>query len=414
MNELKLIGPFKQLITLDGLPLKGPLQDDQLEIIVEGGIVIEGNIIHETGKFKDLLAVYYISIESFEETDSSYVVMPGLVDSHTHICWAGSRASDFAMRLSGKTYQEIAALGGGIWYTVTQTRAMPVDDLAEITAQHANWLLKRGTTTIEVKSGYGLDFDNEVKMLESVNRAKKSTEAELIPTCLAAHIKPHDFDGSSEAYLEWIVQELLPEIKRRSLCRRADIYIDKGAFEIKESLHFLKQARKSGFEITAHVDQFMSGGIKATLEAGTLSADHLEVISDENIRLLAMSDTVAVVLPGSSIGLGIDFAPARKLLNAGASLAIASDWNPGSAPMGNLLAEASIMGIYEKLSMAEILAGITFRAAKALNLRDRGIIKKGMIADFIAFPCSDYREILYCQGSLLPELIWKNGKRTAE
>lgn len=414
MNELKLIGPFKQLLTLDGLTLKGPLQDNQLEVINDGGILIKGNIIRETGKFKDLLAAYYNSIESFEEIDSSYVLMPGFVDVHTHICWAGSRANDYAMRLQGMTYQEIAGHGGGIWHTVKCTREMPADTLAELTALRANQLLHRGVTTIEVKSGYGLDYDNEIKMLESIRKAAEVTDAELIPTCLAAHIKPPDFSGTTDDYLKGLLHKLLPEVKKKNLSRRVDIYIDKGAFEPEESLHFLMQAKKLGFEITAHADQFEPGGIKAALEARSLSADHLEVISEESIKLLAGSKTVAVVLPGSSLGLGIKFAPARKLLDAGASLTIASDWNPGSAPMGNLLAEASILGIYEKLKTAEIFAGVTFRAAHALNLSDRGILKTGMKADFIAFPCSDFRDILYYQGSLLPEIVWKNGKRTAD
>ncbi len=414
MNELKLIGPFKQILTLNGLPLRGPLKDDQLEVITDGGILIEGNIIRETGRFKDLLSAYYTLIESFEETDSSYVLIPGLVDAHTHICWAGSRAIDYALRLQGMTYQEIAGRGGGIWHTVSCTREITEDDLAELTAVRANQLLHRGITTVEVKSGYGLDFDNEIKMLKSIHKANESTDAELVPTCLAAHIKPHDFNGTSADYLNWVLSNLLPAIKEMNLSRRVDIYIDKGAFETGESLHFLKQAGKLGFDITAHADQFMPGGIKAALDAGALSADHLEVITDENIGLLARSNTIPVVLPCSSLGLGVKYAPARRLLDAGTSLAVASDWNPGSAPMGNLLAGASILGMYEKLSTAEIFAGITFRAAHAINLPDRGILKTGMKADFVAFPCSDYREILYYQGSLLPEIIWKNGKQATQ
>jgi imidazolonepropionase len=409
MDEIKLIGPFSQLLTMDNIPLKGSIADDQLEIIKDAGMLVKGGNILETGRFKDLLVAHYATMESLEEMDHPVVAMPGLMDAHTHICWAGSRAGDYALRLAGKNYLEISAAGGGIWHTVTHVRGASVEELAESTALRAEKMLQHGITTAEVKSGYGLDMPNELKMLESIRLASEKTRADLVPTCLAAHIRPRDFNGSSEDYLLEIIRELLPAVLESRLARRTDIYIDEGAFTPDEAIIYLTAARNLGFELVVHADQFSRGGAEVAVAMKAMSADHLEVSTDTDIKILAESGVIPVALPGSSLGLGIGFAPARKLLNAGASLAIASDWNPGSAPMGNLLAGASILGIFEKLSTAEILSGITYRAAAALNLKDRGILRKGMLADIIAFPGNDYREILYNQGQMEPELVWKRG-----
>jgi imidazolonepropionase len=410
MQELKLIGPFSQLLTMNHLPEKGPLGDDRLEIITDAGILVKGSIL-ETGKFKDLLARHYGSIESFEEIDSPAVAMPGLIDAHTHLCWAGSRAADYAMRLSGKTYLDIARAGGGIWHTVTKTREAAAEELTDLTVMRATRMLQRGVTTIEVKSGYGLDLPSELKMLECIQQAEVAAEADLIPTCLAAHIKPRDFEGSPLAYLQWIVKELLPRISTRRLSRRVDIYVDEGAFTADDARYYLREAKRLGFEAVVHADQFSRGGLEVAVELEAASADHLEAATEEDIKKIAASGVIPIALPGASLGLGVNFAPARRLLDAGASLAIASDWNPGSAPMGNLLSSAGILGIYEKLTMAETLAAITCRPSIALRTADRGVLRKGLLADFITFPCADYREILYNQGSMLPDTVWKRGKR---
>lgn len=409
MKNLKLIGPITQVLTLDGLPLKGALNDEQLEIIQEAGILIEGDKIFQTGTWESLCKAFP-EAEKIELT-GDFVALPGLVDCHTHICFAGSRAKDFAMRNAGKTYLEIAQAGGGIWDTVTQTRKLSQAELAEITAKNANRHLAEGVTTIEVKSGYGLSIEEELKMLRAIQEAKKSTSADLISTCLAAHMKPRDFSGSNSEYLNLIAEELFPVLKKENLTYRIDAFVEKSAFSSDEIAPYFQKATKLGFDITVHADQFSVGGSKVAVEFGARSADHLEASGDAEIRLLAKSNTIAVALPGASLGLGCAFTPARKLLNQGAALAIASDWNPGSAPMGDLLAQASILATFEKLSTAEVLEGITFRAAAALGLSDRGKITSGFLADFILFPTSDYREILYHQGKMKPVEVWKLGRK---
>lgn len=406
---MKLIGPFTQIITLANLPLRGKLQDEQLEIIKNGGIVIENEKILSVGNFENLLNEFP-NIE-IEKVEGEQIALPAFVDSHTHICFGGNRANDFAMRNAGKTYLEIAESGGGIWSTVQHTRNETDNELLEKLLQRIRFLAEQGITTIEVKSGYGLNAESELKMLRLIKKAQEQTNVTLVPTCLAAHMKPKDFGGSSQQYLDYIIDEILPEVKHNNLAKRVDIFIEKSAFQPQESKEFLIKAKEMGFEITVHADQFTAGSSRIAVEVGAKSADHLEATADEDIQFLAESDTVATALPGASIGLGDRFSPARKLLDAGAIFAIATDWNPGSAPMGNLITQASILATFQKLSTAEVLSAITFRAAHALGLDDRGKLEKALKADFVSFPTDNFNNVLYLQGSLKPSGIYINGNK---
>ena len=407
--NLKLIGPFKQVVTMDHLPLKGSISDSQLEIIHDGGIVIADELIVETGHFGQLKQKYSSGRIQVLEISGDWVVFPGMIDAHTHICFAGSRANDFALRLAGLSYLEISQQGGGIWNTVTQTRQETFENLVQLTAGRAHQAILNGVTTMEVKSGYSLDVQGEIRLLKVIAKTDKIVSADLISTCLAAHTLPKDFSGSKSEYLRMLTSELLPQVKAEKLSNRIDIFVEKSAFSVEEAKEYLQKAKEMGFRLTVHADQFTRGASALACQIGAASADHLEVSGEEEITELANSDTVSVCLPGSSIGLGEPFAPARKLLDSGACVAIASDWNPGSAPMGKLLLQACILGLAQKLSTAEIWAAVTFRAAHALQLTDRGRLKNGMLADFIAFPVTDYREVLYQQGSLVPGKIWKKG-----
>ena len=406
---MKIIGPFVQVITLDHLPMKGSIKDESLEVLMNSALAIDNGEIKAVGKFDLLRKKFPNAILELIETPE--VLLPGFIDSHTHICYAGSRTNDYAMRVSGKTYLEIARAGGGIWDTVMQTRSASKSELASLTTMRAERLLHSGITTIEVKSGYGLNVEDELKILHAIKEANEKTRADLIPTCLAAHLKPQDFDGTEDDYLLHIEQKLLPEIKKEKLASRLDIFVEETAFSVDAAKEYLKKVCLLGFDITVHADQFTTGGSAVAVDCGAVSADHLEASGDKEIESMAKSDIVATVLPGASLGLGMPYAPARKLLNAGCCVAIASDWNPGSAPMGDLLMQACVLGAYEKLSVAETLAGISFRAAKALRLNDRGILKENFIADMQAYPVKDFREIIYLQGSLKPSIVWKNGVR---
>lgn len=412
MNTYKLIGPFKQALPMTGLPLHGALKDEQLTVLEgEIGILLQGETIAKTGDFNMLLNEAINMGAEVIELEGDYVALPGFIDSHTHICSAGSRARDYAFRNSGKTYLEMAEMGGGIWYTVTQTRNASQKELEAGIIERANRHLKEGVTTIETKSGYGLTLEEELKMLRAIQAVNKKHAADLVSTCLAAHMLPKDFNGSKTEYLEEISTALFPILREEKLASRIDIFVESGAFSPQEAKPYLEKAKEMGFSVTIHADQFSTGGSQLAVEVGAVSADHLEVSTDKEVELLAKSKTVATALPGATLGLGCAYTPARKLLDAGACLAIASDWNPGSAPMGDLLMQAAILGAVEKLSNAEVLAGITFRAAAALELTDRGTLANGALADLVIFPCGNYQEILYQQGKLKPDIVFKRGQK---
>ncbi|UWX60360.1 imidazolonepropionase [Chryseobacterium oranimense] len=404
---MKLIGPFKQIVTLANLPLRGKISDDQIDIISNGGILMDNGLINNVGDFKTLKNNNPDAETVIIEGDQ--IALPGFVDSHTHICFGGNRANDFAMRNAGKTYLEIAESGGGIWSSVQHTRNASEEELLKTLLERIHFLISLGITTIEIKSGYGLDVENELKMLRIIKKAQSLTPSKLVPTCLSAHLKPRDFEGSNQEYLDYILTEILPKVKEENLAERVDIFIEKSAFQPEESKAFLLKTKDLGFDITVHADQFTPGSSRIAVEVGAKSADHLEATIDEDIEFLAKSDTVATALPGASLGLGEKFTPARKLLDAGAIVAIASDWNPGSAPMGNLITQASILATFEKLTTAEVLAGMTFRAAYALSLENIGKLEPGKKADFVTFKTDNFQNVLYNQGSLNAENVYIDG-----
>lgn len=407
-DTFQLIGPFKQLLTMEKLPLKGSLTDEQLVVKEDVGILIHKGIVSRIDAWNLLKKQSFVERWEVIKLEGDFVGMPGLIDAHTHICWAGSRARDYSMRLSGKSYLEIAEQGGGIWSTVTQTRAASQETLVELICERAERLYKEGVMCIEVKSGYGLTVQDELKMLRAIKEADSLCRAKLIPTCLAAHICPKDFEGSTAEYLYMIENELWPKVLEEQLAERIDIFIEQGAFSEAEACDHLLKAKSMGFEIAVHADQFSCGGSWVAIQAGAKTAEHLEASGHTQIERLAQSDVVAVVLPGCSMGIGDEYAPARTLLDSGCSVVIASDWNPGSAPMGDLLMQASVMGAHQSLSCAEILSGITYRAASALSLSNYGTLVEGNVANIIGFKTSDYRDILWNQGKLKPQFIWGN------
>ena len=411
-SSYTLIGPITQILTLSGLADKGPLKDDMLELIPDGGILLMGDLIFKVGNYEILLSEADALAATHIVPDMDCVCTPGFVDAHTHICFAGTRSNDYALRNSGSSYLEISEAGGGIWDSVQQTRKSSQEELSKLTIQRANRHLSEGVSTIEVKSGYGLSVSEELKMLRAIRMADEHTKADLIATCLAAHTLPRDFEGSKSEYLMQMANDLFPILIAERLCTRIDAFIEKSAFSAEEIAPYFHAAKTCGFSITVHADQFTCEGSRVAAAFKAISADHLEASTETEINLLAQSNTIPVVLPGASIGLGCAFAPARKLLDAGTSLVIASDWNPGSAPMGDVLMQAAVISAAEKLSTAEVFAGLCFRAAKALSLKDRGMLVPGMLADIQAYPCADYREILYHQGKMKPQTVWKRGQNS--
>ena len=409
-SDYIFIGPIHQLVTLASAAHAGAIKDAHLETITQAGLLVHHQKVIFAGKYHEVKKQAIELSAHIHELNQPFTCIPGFVDAHTHICFAGTRYLDYAMRNQGTSYLEIAEAGGGIWSTVTQSRAASVDELAALTLKRVQKHLQEGVTTIEVKSGYGLSVEQELKMLRAICLANSKTQATLIPTCLAAHTLPCDFEGSAAAYLHMLQEELFPKLLSEKLTNRVDAFVEKGAFSQTQIIPYFNAAKKANFAITVHADQFSSGGSTVAVNCGALSADHLEASTDDDLALLAKSKVTPVVLPGASIGLGCNFAPARKILDLGMPLAIASDWNPGSAPMGDLLTQAAIIGTFEKLSNAELLAALTYRAAFALGLNDRGKLAPGKLADLILFPVKDFREIFYYQGQLKPSYVFKNGQ----
>ncbi|PHI21063.1 imidazolonepropionase [Lewinellaceae bacterium SD302] len=403
----QLTGPFAQLLTMSDLPERGALKDEQLAIISNAGILSTDGRVVEVGDFENLRTNHAGNDLHVQEISVPMVAMPGFVDAHTHLLYGGSRARDFALRNAGSSYLEIAEAGGGIKDSVRATRAASDEELITSTLTRLDALARLGTTTCEIKTGYGLSVTEELRMIKAINEVKRQSRVGVIPTCLAAHVVPPGYQGSNADYLTELREKLLANIIPYT--NRIDIFIEESTFPVAVARPYLAAARSMGFQLAVHADQFTTGGSALAVELGAASADHLEASGEAEIALLAQSDTVAVALPGASLGLGMQFTPARKLLDAGACLAIASDFNPGSAPMGDLLTQASILATYEKLSNAEVLAGITVRAARALRKKELGYLAAGTKADFIGFATNDYREITYQQGRLRPAKTWIDG-----
>ncbi|MEL6533936.1 MAG: imidazolonepropionase [Bacteroidota bacterium] len=411
MMKHTLIGPFTQLLPMDGLPAKGPLRDEHLRVIEGAGIYMTQERVVAVGPYSELLPLAQREQAEIVEVPASTVALPGWIDAHTHLCWGGTRAADFARRNAGMSYLEIAQKGGGIWDTVTQTRQATEEELTESMLGRAQRHLTDGITTVEVKSGYGLSVEQELKILRAIAKASQQMPQTVVATCLAAHTMPRDYDGDRGAYLAEIGEKLLPVLKAEGLAHRVDAFIEEGAFSPQGIQPYFEQARSLGFDITVHGDQFTTGGTQVAIDFGAISVDHLEASTEVEVKALAKSNVVPVALPGATLGLGCPFTPARQLLDADCSLAIASDWNPGSAPMGDLVAQASILATFQKLTNAEVLAGMTVRAAHALGLRQSGFLAPNARADFNLYTTDDYREITYQQGRLKPSEVWKSGNR---
>ncbi|MEM7382099.1 MAG: imidazolonepropionase, partial [Bacteroidota bacterium] len=260
MQHKILIGPFSQIIPMRGMPLKGPLSDEDLELLTDAGILIEGKQIVRIDKFDSLLPLAKEAGAEIHELNGKYCCLPGFVDAHTHICFGGSRARDYALRNSGKTYLEIAREGGGIWDTVTQTRKASEEELVSGIIKRSKLHLKNGTTTLEVKSGYGLSVEEELKMLRAIQQAASAVEQDLIATCLAAHTIPREYEGKADAYLQEVTEVLLPQIKALKLARRVDAFIEESAFSSENIQPYFQKAKALGFDITVHADQFTTSG----------------------------------------------------------------------------------------------------------------------------------------------------------
>lgn len=377
-------------------------------LIEDGGFVSLDGIIRGVGPTRDL----QIPSDAEVVDAGGKVVTPGLVDAHTHLVFGGNRIDELEMRSAGKSYEEIAAAGGGILSTVRATRALDEDELFEASLSHALEMLSWGTTTAEVKSGYGLDVETELKMLRVVPRLAEATGMRLVPTFFGAHAVPPEFSGRKDKYVDYIVQDMLPKCAPHAAF--ADVFVESIAFDREDARRICDAAMRFGLGIRLHADQLAdSGGAALAAEIGADSADHLEHTGPAGIAALASAGSTApVLLPGSVVGLGkAKQADAQAMLEAGLRVVLASDFNPGSSPTPSLPWTMSIAARAIGMSPTSCLMACTVNAAKSLRL-SCGQIKISERADFAIWPFRDWRELVYWMPCPKPESVFLKGRRS--
>lgn len=408
-----------QLVTCasPGGPKRGEAMRD-VGLIENGAVAVTDGKIVAVGKSDVIVREYY----SDRLIDAGgRVVCPGFVDPHTHIVFSGDRLDEFELKIRGADYLEILASGGGIISTVGKTREASFDDLVSRSRTRLDKMLASGTTTCEIKTGYGLDTETELKMLAVIEELDTTHPVDIVPTFLAAHAVPLEFKGDTDGYVDLICREMLPAAwdwyASSTFSGRtpffADVFCEKNAFDVEQSRRVLERAKGLGFALKAHVDEFTNlGGSRLAIEMGAASIDHLDAISDEEIGMLAGSETVGIVTPAVNFNFGsCDFADARKLVDAGCAVALSTDYNPGSAPCPSPPMAMAIACRYQKLLPAEVLNATTINAAHAIGLGDRvGSIEVGKRADLLVLATHDFRELVYEIGVNSIQQAIKGGK----
>lgn len=392
-----------QVVTLRGgaVPRVGDAMSE-LSVIENGAILIRGERIIWVGSTRNLPACEPdVQYETLDGVGLDLVALPGFVDGHTHPVFAGTRVEEYDLRCRGKTYQEIAAAGGGIAASVRQLRAATLGQLVERAECYFRHFLSHGTTTIEAKSGYGLSLEDELKMLQALARLRGRSRLEVVPTFLGAHDVPAEYKDDRQEYVRQIVEEMIPRVAQEGLAQFCDVFCDNGYFSVEESRTILQAAKQAGLGLRVHADELgHSGGARLAAELKARSADHLEWIDDWDIEALKNSGIVATLLPGTAFSLGIQhYAPARKLITAGVPVALATDFNPGSCFSLNMQLVLSLACSQMKMTPAEAITAATVNGAYSLELSDKlGSLEEGKQADIVLMDVADYRELPYFFG----------------
>lgn len=344
-------------------------------------LVIKDGKINDFGKMQDLKKINTDQVIDAKDR----MVLPSWCDSHTHIVFAGDRSKEFIDRIKGLSYEEIAARGGGILNSAKLLQNTSEEDLYNQSKMRINSVIRQGTGAIEIKSGYGLSFESELKMLQVIKQIKDSSKMQVKSTFLGAHAYPNEFKENKDGYIDLVLNKMLPAFKKKNLIDFIDVFCEKGYFSPEDTERIIKEGLKYNIRSKIHVNQFnVLGGVKIAVENNALSVDHLEVLQDDDIKILSKGSTIPVVLPTCSYFLGIDYAPARKLIDAGLPLAIASDFNPGSSPSGNMNFVISTACTKMKLTTEEAINAATINGAYAMGLEDKvGSISKDKIANLI-------------------------------
>ena len=388
-------------------PLRGRDLGD-LRVQAPASLAISGDAILAVGPPEEVLREHPPGPDCVTVDGRGAVALPGLVDCHAHPAFLGDRAAEFELRSAGASYEEIHASGGGILSTVEATRRGSEEELASAVGRHLGWMLEHGTLTAEAKSGYGLDRETEIKSLRAIAEAAKESPIDVSPTFLGAHTVPREFDSAAE-YVEFVVNDVLPSAA--PMARQADVFLERGSFEVPDARRYLKACREHGLGLRLHADQFSErGSIPLAIEIVARSVDHLENTGDDGVRLLAGSDVAAVLLPACGLFLDLPLPPARALADRGAIVALATDFNPGSSFTESLPLAMNLACTRLSLSTAEALIACTANAAHVLGLPDVGRLASGYRADVLLLDAPDWRHLAYHLGGDRFTAVIKNGK----
>jgi imidazolonepropionase len=415
MRDLVVVN-CSQLLTLGGAPVPRVGSDlGHLGIIDAGALWVRDGKIQRTGTWDEIKAVAPTDADEIDA--EGRILLPGFVDAHTHLVFAGSRADEFERRALGESYQSIAASGGGIRSTVRATRAASELDLLISAKKRAHWLLRNGTTTVEIKSGYGLGLEHELKMLRIIRSLGQAGLLRVVPTFLGAHEFPDEFREDREAYIDLLIKEMLPAVARESLAEYADIFCEPHLFDIESASRIMSVASQLGFGLRMHVDQLdSSGGAQLAARLKATTADHLEQTDEAGILALRDAGVQPVLLPGSVYALGLSLYPAaRRMIEAGLPIVLATDLNPGSSPTPSIPMVLSLAVTQMKLSVAEAINAVTINAAHSLKRSNElGSLEPAKQADFVIHACSDYRELGYYFGVELAQQVFISGELVYE
>ncbi len=417
---LTLIAHAAQLVTPPAQRPRLGSEMNELLIIEDGALLAQDGVIAAVGQTDDILRLAEQSSAGDDDVEtidaSEGVVLPGFVDAHTHPVFAGTREDEYEMRTRGASYEEIAAAGGGIRSTVRKTRAASEDELVEAGKKYARWFLSYGTTTIEAKSGYGLSVEDELKLLRAIKRLGKHRPLEYVPTFLGAHEIPDEYRARRNEYVDLVINEMLPRVVAEQLAEYCDVFCEPSVFTPDETRRICRAAQALGLGIRLHADQLtLNGGAQLAAELGAVSADHLEQLDDAGIAALrAVSPRcTAVLLPAAVFNLGKKvYPPARRLIEVGVPVALATDFNPGSSPTPSMQLVLSMACTQMKMTPAEAITAATINAACSLGRGARiGSLTVGAQADAVVFDCATYRQIPYFAGVNQVRAVIKRGRR---
>lgn len=407
--------------SLDGLIYNATLASFDPDRKTPYGLIPSAAIGWKDGKIVLLNEVHEVNDISAKTIINAkgQLVTPGFIDCHTHAVFGGNRASEFEQRLQGKSYSEIAEAGGGIQYTVGKTRELDEAQLYELAKQRLKRLHRSGVTCVEIKSGYGLSYESELKMMRVIRTLGEKLPLEIKSTCLAAHALPRDFDGNSDEYIEWVCEELLPKVQQNQLADAVDIFCESIAFTPEQAAKIFSVAKGLGLEVKGHVEQLtQSGGVDVVCQFQGLSADHIEYVNEDQVIKMQQAGVVAVLLPGAFYYLKENqIPPIDKLRKYRVPMAVATDLNPGSSPLFSITQAANMACLLFGLTPEEALKGITINAAKALNLESEKISRKGLLrvnadADIVLWPTKSPVDLVYEVPCVEPEAIWINGQKS--